>query len=55
MSIKKNWQHKVIGWMNNQKQFGDKNGTKSSGNRRKDYVTKDEYKSELESLYKGGN
>jgi len=30
------------------------NGTKPSGNRRKDYVTKDEYESELKSLYEGG-
>lgn len=55
VSIKENWQNKVIGWMNNQKQFGDKNGRGSSKQRRKDFVTKDEYKSELESLYKGGS
>ncbi len=27
VSIKKNWQRKVIGWMNNQKQFNNNNGT----------------------------
>lgn len=35
--------------------FEVSDGKKSSGIRRKDFVTEDEYKSELESLYKGGN
>lgn len=30
VSIKKRWQNKVIGFMNNQKQFGDTNGKRSS-------------------------
>lgn len=34
--------------------FEVKDGENTSRKRRKDFVTKDEYKSELESLYKGG-
>jgi hypothetical protein len=56
-AVIKNWQAKVIGWMNNSKQFGNNNGTDKGQitKRRKDYVTKDEYESELKSLLEGGS
>lgn len=42
----------VRGILNNN---GVKNGSRTNNNRRKDYVTKDEYESELKSLYEGGS
>jgi len=40
-------------WMRNKEKFEAKNGNGTSKQRRKDYVTEDEYKSGLKKLYEG--
>lgn len=53
VSIKKNWQRKVIGFVNNQKNYENNNNGKSTSKKRNNTVTKDEYEQGLKNLFKG--